>query len=500
MKLESDQGGHRRDRRSRLARNLRGLLVAVVVVSGALAETPCEKLKSLSLPQTTITAAESVPVAASLPAHCRIAAVLKPSDDSRIGIEVWLPDTNWNGKFDAVGNGAWAGVFSYAAMTSALEQGYATASTDTGHKERDGSFALGHPEKLIDFAYRAPHEMTVASKAIITAFYGRGPRLSYWDGCSTGGRQALMEAQRYPEDFDGIIAGDPAFDQTHIYAAAIELFRATSTAKLSPAKYALLNNAVLAACDALDGVKDGIVADPRQCHFDASTLLCKNGDAENCLTATQVDAVKTAYGPVVTKSGKVIAPRFELGNKLGWDILTGGEAPGTAAVDTFRYLTYQDPHWDWHSFDLERDTAEADRKGAAWMNAINPDLSAFKKHGGKLLIYHGWNDQLISPEFTVNYYRDVLERMGPKQDDWLRLFMVPGMLHCRGGPAPDHFNPIGALERWRESNQAPDRIVAAHVTDNRVDMTRPLCPFPQVAHWTGAGSTTDAANFVCKAP
>jgi feruloyl esterase len=493
----------------------RTVLALLVFSCGAFAATPCEQIKSLSFPDTVITASEEVPAGAyhtpgpagaqqpalELPAHCRVTAILKPSSDSEIGVEIWMPASDWNGKFQAVGGGGWAGVISYGALALALQDGYATASTDTGHKGGDAVFALGHPEKVIDFSYRAVHEMTMKAKAMITAFYGRGPRLSYWNGCSTGGRQGLMEAQRYPEDFDGIIAGAPANYETHLHAWSVAVGMATHKEKgsfLTPADLSLLNQAVLAACDAKDGVKDGLLNDPRKCHFDPSTLLCRTSTSQHCLTAAQVEAAKKIYAPLKSSTGEIIFPTMQPGSELGWSVLAGGPEPVPLVTGTFKYLAHEDPKWDWHTFNADSDTELADSKDI--INATNPDLKAFQSRGGKLLMYHGWNDQLIAPENSINYYSSVMERMGPNQGNWFRLFMAPGMQHCRGGPGPNQFNVMGVIERWRESGTAPDQITAYHVTGNRVDMTRPLCPYPQVAQWTGIGNTNDAANFVCKAP
>ncbi len=491
-------------------------------VSPVFGETACERLKSLSLPNTTIAAADAVPAgpfrppaggpagppqqqppAIVLPAHCRVAAVLKPSNDSSIGVEVWLPSDGWNGKFLAVGGGGWAGSISYGAMATALQDHYATASTDTGHKGGggDASFAIGHPEKMVDYAYRAVHEMTVTSKSVINAFYGRSARLSYWSGCSLGGRQGLMEAQRYPEDFDGIVAGAPANYHIHLTAADMVASIAARKSKdsfLSAEKRALLNQAVLAQCDARDGVKDGLLADPRSCRFDPSSLLCRESESDSCLTAPQVEAAKAMYAPAKTKSGEMIYPGLQPGTELAWDPLTSGPAPISLIQGAFM-VAHDDPNWDWHTFDLDRDTALGDRK-LGFLHAINPDLQAFKARGGKLLLYHGWSDPLIAPENTINYYSSVISKMGRGQDGWLRLFMAPGMLHCGGGPGPNQMSWLGALERWRESDAAPSQITAFHASNNRVDMTRPLCPYPQVAQYTGVGSTNDAGNFICKAP
>src|SRR5215510_5829618 len=519
-------------------------LLTVMLLSAQAGSTPavstaCDKLAALALPNTTITSAQLVPAgpftppapqgppggpvtpnaqgrggaaggrgggppAAQivLPAHCRVQVVLKPSTDSHIEMEVWLPAENWNGKFEAVGNGGWAGNISYPALASALQEGYATASNDTGHKGGNAAFAIGHPEKLIDFAYRAVHEMTVQSKSIISSYYGRAPRLSYWNGCSTGGRQGLMSAQKYPEDFDAILAGAPANYQTHLHAwdlsVAVPALK-DSAASIPASKLALINRAVLNACDAKDGVKDGLLNDPRTCSFDVATLACKAGDADDCLTAAQIAQAKRAYSATKTASGEVVFPGKDPGSETGWGgFVGGGQAPGVS-VGSFQ-VAYGDANWDARTFDIDRDLKVVDEKVGAPVNAINPDLKAFKARGGKLLLYHGWNDTAISAGNTINYYSSVLNKMGKGQDDWIRLFMAPGMQHCGNGPGPNQVQWMAALERWRESGTAPDRLDAVHVTNNRVDMTRPLCPYPQVAKYKGTGSTNDAANFVCKNP
>jgi feruloyl esterase len=518
-------------------------MIAPLLLVGSLAAaaTPCESLKAIALPDTTITVAELVPAgpysppvpggsppapvagrgqtaaatggrggrgqapaapALMLPAHCRVAAMLKPSPDSEIEMEAWLPVENWNGKFQAVGNGGWAGVISYAAMASALQEGYATASTDTGHKGGNAVFAVGHPEKMLDFAYRAVHETTAKSKALVAAFYDRAPRLSYWNGCSTGGRQGLMEAQKYPDDFDAVLAGAPANYQTHLHAWDLSVAIPTllDPASAVPASnLAMLNQAVLDACDTRDGVKDGLLNEPRACRFDVATLLCKGADAATCLTAPQLESVKRMYAPARTKSGDTIFPGKDPGSETGWNVISGGPQPPAVSVGSFQ-VAYNDLNWNWKTFDLERDLKLVDEKVGSIVNAVNPDLSAFKARGGKLLMYHGWNDTAISAGNSINYYSSVLAKMGQKQDNFVRLFMAPGMQHCGGGPGPSQINYMGALERWRESNVAPDQLVAARVANNRVDMTRPLCPYPQVAQYKGVGSTNDAANFVCKAP
>jgi feruloyl esterase len=490
-------------------------LAILLFVVNASAATPCEGLKTLLFSNASITTAELRPAglfnadskapgppqpALTLPAYCRIAAVLTPSPDSHIEMELWLPaETAWNGKFQAVGNGGWAGTISYSAMAQALREGYATASNDTGHKEGNALFGIGHPEKVTDYAYRAVHEMTVQSKAMILAFYGSKPKLSYWNGCSTGGRQGLMAAQRYPEDFDGIVAGAPANYHSHLHGSDMVLavpVMKDPTRRVSPAKLKLLNSAVLAACDELDGVKDGLLQNPQQCHYDPSALLCKGEDAETCLTGPQVETVKRMYAPVAMTTGEVIFPGKSYGSELGWSL--NSDRPSPVSVGTFQ-LTYQDAQWDWRSFDTDRDIRLADQK-TGFINAIDPNLKAFKDRGGKLLLYHGWDDMGIAPGNTVNYYNSVLSKLGSKQEDWLRLFMVPGMGHCSGGNGPNQAGFFEAMESWRESNAAPAEITAYHVTGNRVDRSRPLCPFPQIARYKGTGSINDAANFECKNP
>jgi feruloyl esterase len=516
-------------------------MIDYLLAAAVFAATPCENLKTLALADTTITIAEviavgplsrqpgSTPLPAGIPtakapetgapgyfpnerpivvaAHCRVEAVIRPSADSEIGMELWLPTDQWNGKFEMFGNGGWAG----RALTPwrAMNQGYATAWTDTGHQGASGAFALGHPEKVIDFAYRAVHETAIKSKAIIAAFYGPAPRLSYFDGCSTRGRQALMEAQRYPEDFDGILAAAPANNMTSlaVWRFAMEVnVRKKPASIVQPTKLAMVNRAVLAACDARDGVVDEILSDPRQCRFDPATLLCRDAETDNCLTPSQVDAFKAGYTPAARKNGQLIFPGMVPGAEARWIMLTANTPePGTLNdLDLFKYVVHEDPKWDWHTFDIDRETQLAEEK-AGYLNASDPDLSAFKARGGKLIMYHGWNDGgnggAIPPQNSVNYYESVLKKMGAQQDNWFRLFMVPGMAHCFGGPGPDQVNWIGALERWREAGIAPDQPTASRVDiNNQVDMTRPVCPYPKIPKYSGIGSTNDAANFACQMP
>jgi len=527
VKLKASKTQRLQENRMKIKPVVTLLLVAVCATALSFAQSPCDKLKSLSLPDTSITAVEYVPAGPyvapafpgapaakaqpgiPLPSYCRVALVLTPSKDSHIESEVWVPAENWNGKLQVVGNGGWAGTISYPAMAAALKEGYATASTDTGHKPNDGGgngmFALGHPEKLIDFGYRALHETTVKAKGIVAAFYNKGPKYSYYNGCSTGGRQGLVEATKFPEDFDGVVAGAPANPHIHLHASDIERnmqLKKDPQHQLSPAKLATLHKAIMDACDNLDGVKDGLIENPEKCRFDPGTLLCNGADSDSCLTAAQVEAVKIVFGAVKTKKGEIIWTGFEPGGELQYTPLTAkidlASPPTAFGLDSIRILAYQDPNWDWRTWDLDRDLAAADEKAGGILDVRTYDLSAFKARGGKLLLYHGWSDPGIAAGNTVNFYKSVLSKMGAKQDDWLRLFMVPGMQHCSGGPGTDQFNKMGAIERWRESAITPDQIMATHVTGSSVDMTRPLCPYPKVAAYRGSGSTNDAANFSCK--
>jgi feruloyl esterase len=509
------------------------------------AQSACDQVKALALPNVTFTTIESIaagpyrapaqnadgggvapgragaarggaPAAAGrggagrgpaappliLPAYCRVAATLKPSADSDIRMEVWLPE-NWNGKIEMVGNGGWAGVISYAAMAAAVKEGYASTSTDTGHEGGNGMFALGHPEKIVDFGYRAVHDTLVTAKAVSASYYGKGPKYSYWNGCSTGGRQALVEVTRYPEDFDGVVAGAPANPHLHLHASSVERsmeeMKLPKDAALSTAKIETLHKAVMAQCDARDGVKDGLIGDPLKCKFDPSVLLCKGADSDACLTAPQVELAKVVYADVKTKKGETIWTGFEPGGELQYASMRNIPAQPGGGLDSIRILGYQNADWDWRMFDLDRDVAMADEK-AGFIDAHTYDLSPFKAHGGKLLLYHGWADQAIPPGNTINFYKGVLAKMGAKQDDWMKLYMVPGMMHCQGGDGPDQFNKMAVVERWREAGTAPKEIVASHVSGGQVDRTRPLCAYPQVAVYKGAGSTNDASSFTCKLP
>ena len=483
----------------------------------------CESMASLALPDTTVTVAEQVapgaftpPVPAgpagagrprvfdTLPAFCRVAATLAPSSDSDIKIEVWLPASGWNGKFQAVGNGGWNGSISYTAMAGAVTAGYATASTDTGHVGNTAAFALGHPEKLVDFGYRAVHEMTVKAKAVVDAFYGAAPTLSLWNGCSQGGRQGVAEAVRYPADFDAIIAGAPAVNYMHLHAGRVAINRsvnATPASAIPASKYPLIHQAVLAACDARDGVADGVLENPGACSFDPKVLQCNGHEDSACLSAAQVESATAMYNGATHPTTRAsVLPGLARGSELGWSVI-GNSQPIVNAVETYQYVIAKDPNWEATRFNPSTDldlALAADADDA--LGSTDPDLRAFFARGGKLLLYHGWSDPQVTPFNTIDFFhRVVAGQGGAGVGSSLQLYMVPGMNHCAGGPGTDSFDKVAAMEEWVRTGAAPSRIQASHLTNGAVDRTRPLCPFGQVARWNGSGSTDDAANFACVA-
>jgi feruloyl esterase len=315
-----------------------------------------------------------------------------------------------------------------------------------------------------------------------------------------------MEAQRFPNDYIGIADGAPAAYRTHLMFASIWIAKATlvdPASYIPPDKYPVIHAAALRACDALDGVTDGIINDPTRCHFDPAVLTCKGSDAPDCLTPGQVEAAHKIYTSATNpRTGKPIHPPLEPGSELGWRDHAGGPGPRPAALSYFRDVLFKDPNWDFRTLNFDSDVTLADKQDAGTINTINPDLRPFRKAGGKLLLYHGWSDPILAPLGTVNYYQSVVTTMGgaEKTASFARLFMMPGMGHCGGGPGPDTFDKVGVLEQWVEHNTAPDKIIAAHRTKDVVDMTRPLCPYPEVAQWKGFGNTNDAANFVCAMP
>ncbi|HZQ55654.1 MAG TPA: tannase/feruloyl esterase family alpha/beta hydrolase [Bryobacteraceae bacterium] len=505
----------------------------------------CESLSGLKLPDGKVTTAVQVAAGAftpprgkpskldtdrfqKTPAFCRVVAEVEPAQDSHIAIEVWMPLAGWNRKYRGQGNGGFAGSVAYGLMALAVTRGYATSGSDTGHQgdATEASWALGHPQQIIDFGYRAVHETAERAKTIIQAFYDEGAQRSYFESCSDGGREALMEAQRFPEDYDGIIAGAPANYWTHLLTGGLDVEQ-TMLAKpanyIPASKIPAIASAVNRACDALDGVKDSILNDPRQCHFDPAAIQCKGSDSDACLTPDQVTTLRKIYAGGKLPDGTQIFPGLMPGGEDGdggWKNWVMGPAPGEADISKyvnhyFQDMVFDNPQWNFHQANVAKALRAADKRTAKMLNSTNPDLSAFQKRGGKLILYHGWNDPAIAPLNTIHYYNTVIGKMNASTvSQFVRLYMVPGMQHCARGPGPSYFGQVGtpaehdpqhdvysALEEWVEQDRAPGAIVATKYTDDDPDkgvqMTRPLCVYPEVAKYKGSGDTNDAANFSC---
>lgn len=530
------------------------LIASLALSAGALGQqakqpaAKCSALTELKLEHTTIESAQLVPAGAyhpaaesnigprdsalykRTPAFCRVSVVSRPSSDSDIRIEVWLPAAAWNGRYRGQGNGGFAGEISYDGLAASVLQGYASAGTDTGHSASgiDASWALGHPEKVADYGYRGIHEMTTAAKAIIHAYYGSAPTRSYFGACSDGGREALMEAQRYPDDYDGILAGAPANYWTNLLANSVVNSQALTldpATYLPPSKVEVIAAAVNAACDSQDGVKDGVINDPRQCRFDPSTLLCKDSNSTACLTQPQITALKQLYAGAHDSSGREVFPGYLPGAEEGsggWTPWITGPEPGKSLMFAFgggyfSNMVFDKSGWDYRGFQLDRDLAVAQSRTAHSLNSNDPDLKPFEQRGGKLILYHGWNDPAISALNTIHYYESVAAKLGATEEEsFVRLYMVPGMQHCNSGPGPIFFDQFGsgpkldaahdmytALEEWVEKGTAPSSVTATKfVKDDPtlgVELTRPLCVYPQVLHYRGSGDSKDAASFECVA-
>jgi serine/threonine protein kinase len=501
----------------------------------------CQSLSGMRLPQTTITSAQSLPAGAfnppfepieNLPAICRVQGSIKSAKDSEIQFEVWMPSSGWNRRFLGVGNDAFAGTINFDVMAVAVHNGYATASTDGGHRadNRDSSWALRHPQQVVDYGYRAVHEMTVKARAVVGVFYGQSAQHSFFQGCSNGGREALMEAQRFPDDYQGIVAGSPIISATHLVTAGVYTVSPSLSGMIPAGKIPAISTAVLAACDAQDGITDGILNVPTQCHFDPSVLLCNGTESDSCLTSAQVTQLKKIYAGLRNSRGEQLSPGYLPGGEEGENGLKGWLAGPTPilsllGLNAFRDMVYDNPAWDFRTVSAESAVNMADKKIGRALNAADPDLRPFKAHGGKLILYHGWSDAAIPGLSTINYYDSVAASMGVHEtEDFVRLYMAPGMQHCFGGPGPNFFGQLdassfggpqedatskdpqhnisNALEQWVENGVAPGPIIATkYVNDldpsQGVKMTRPLCPYPQIAKYKGSGDTNDAANFVC---
>ena len=469
----------------------------------------------------------------NMPTFCRVAVAAHPTGDSDIEYEVWMPSSGWNGKFVGLGNGGFTGTIRYDQMADMVKAGYATANTNTGHWGSDGTFAYRRPEKIIDFGYRAVHLMTEQSKTLVKAFYSKDPSRSYFSGCSQGGRQGMMEAQRYPEDYDGIIVGDPAYNWTNHYIAghlwlASVLYDKGPNSILPDWVAPIVGKAVNDACDAKDGIKDGIVSDPRACKLNPEILLCQPGQAaKSCLSQDQVAAVMKFYGGPGDRVPANYYPGFDFGgelenwpNTLSSDFPFGGEH-GRQGFPFFKYFVFNDPNWDIHNWKWTKQSIDyVENKEVVpgqtiiqVFNATNPDLEKFKARGGKIMHYHGFGDPDIPGQNSINYFESVIAAQGKKYgaakaktetEGFYRLFMVPAMGHCRNGPGPNTFDMLPALDSWVEKGIAPTQVVATKYVDNKkssgVKMTRPLCPYPQVARYKGTGDSNVAESFICSDP
>jgi feruloyl esterase len=441
----------------------------------------------------------------ALPAFCRVTATSRPTADSDIRFEVWMPLEGWNGKFVGGGNGVWAGSIAYGDMVTPLSRGYATAASDVGHQGSplDGSFLTGHPEKLVDFGHRAVHETAVAAKATVAAFYGRPPQRSLYASCSTGGRIGLMQAYRYPNDYDGISAMAPANPMVPLMVMSLWTGAATmkdEASRIPAPKFALVGKAAVAACDAADGVADGIIRHPPSCRFDPAVLQCKGADAADCLTAPQVAALRAIYdGPHNPRTGQRIYPGLALGSEAQMLVLTMGNEPFPVATTFFKGPVFNNPQWDFRSFDYDRDTQRALAYGSDALDVPPTGLKPFFDGGRKLLLSHGWADGLIPAQSTIDFHEALVKNIGPQRAQrGVRLFMAPGMAHCAGGVGPSSVDMLGEIDRWVETGRPPERIVARNMPDQPA-RSRPLCPHPQVAVYAGQGSSDDEANFRCAA-
>ncbi len=500
-------------------------LFSVAFCSRAVASS-CESLAGLPLADGKVTMAIAEPAGTlpgltekpidNLPAFCRVAATLMPSSDSNIRIEVWMPVAGWNGKYEGTGNGGYAGGIAYQSLADGLRGGFAVANTDMGTSPppgKDADSLVGHPERWRDWGSRSTHEMTVAAKQIIRAFYGKEPVFSYYFGCSTGGQQGLVEAQRFPDDYDGIAAGGPANNRTRLHMGFIWDYEAAEEKPGSyiPAeKLALMSNAMLNACSAQKAVaSDKFLSDPPACQWDPQVLLCKAGDAPDCLAAEQVATAEKFYeGPRNPVTHEPIYPGLTRGSELQWnEVLPKDGAPLLDAQFKWTFGA----NWKWQTFDFDRDVKTVDETLGPMVNATDPDLQAFKAHGRKLIVYHGWADVIVPSLESVNYYQSAENAQAEEAANhhrskteetqgFFRLFMVPGMAHCGGGPGLNGIAPFESLQAWVEKGLPPEKIIAGRYESGVTEMTRPVCPYPQVARYSGTGNSNDAASFSCFDP
>jgi feruloyl esterase len=477
----------------------------------------CEDIAKLEVAHVAIERAEAVTSGRflpqtgaplqNLPPFCRVTSIAKTSNDSEIRIEIWMPEKNWNGRLEGTGNGGFAGHIGYGALANGVKLGYAVVNTDMGMAtpaDSDASIFVNRPERWADWGYRATHEMTVVAKQFVRAYYDQPLKKAYFAGCSTGGEQALMEAQRFPDDYDGIVGGAPAHNRTGVHMSILWNFAVIEKdpgAYIPAAKLALISGAALAACDEKDGVKDGVISDPSKCQFDPAVLQCTDHDEPTCLTRQQMGTVRRLYaGPTNSTTKKQIYPGLPRGSEFGWDHL--GPSPETAIeppyAPIFKWAFGR--QWDWRTFDFGKSAGQFENKLATNLNATSTDLDSFRRRGGKLILYHGWADWLVAPEETIRYYDDVATRdqsLTVNTSDSLRLFMIPGMAHCGGGPGADQFDPLSAMVRWVESGESPDNLVATKLTDGKPAFRRLLCPFPQIAAYRKKGDPSDDHSYAC---
>ena len=550
---------HRLKRRPRMSRLVMALLSATllcaVIVRGSQAtagqslpapptapDRACGELVGLTFEgNTTIAASTTVSTGAlvtptgqslpGLPAFCRVIGVSRPTSDSDIRFEVWLPADSWNGKFVSSGEGGFAGRLNYTrlgldgGLDEWLRRGYATASTDTGHRSTDDNWAVGHPERVIDYAYRSKHLVTVAAKGLIAAYYGRPATHAYFNSCSNGGRQGLMEVQRYPGDYDGVVVGAPWNYQSRSNAGFVwdAQTLGASGAAIPSSKLPAIQAAAVAACDATDGLVDGLIEQPDKCSFAPEILQCTTADSDDCLTEAQIASLERLYsGPTNPRTGAAIFPGWAMGSERGWARWVDADGVTNLGHSYFSNLVFEDPDWDYRTFDFEEDLTFAESKVGSLADAIDTDLSAAKRQGVKIIQYHGWNDQTLQPAYSPGYYDLVTAETGglAETQDFYRLFMVPGMAHCYRGPGANSFGGVGqqippqrdalhdvqlALEKWVETGVAPDRLVATKYVDDdadttTVEFTRTLCPYPSVARYSQSGDPGEAENFVCTNP
>ncbi len=495
-------------------------LICIANASMAAAAT-CSELTALKLPDTTITAAEDVPAGdyapsggqtrTNLPAFCRVALTVSP----QIRIELWLPKDTWNGRYRGEGGGGYAGQISYGGLAVGIRAGYATGSTDTGHPgSAGGTFALNpdgtlNRQLIVDFAERSLHELAVKAKAVIRAYYGSAPTYSYWKGCSTGGRQGLMAVQRFPEEYDGLVIGAPAINWDRFVPSDLWpqiVMNKMTGGPITASKLTAVTRAAVNACDANDGVADGIINDPRKCTYDPALLLCKAGDdPAACMTAQEAAAIRKIWDGPTSASGERLWFGLERGAPLNG---LAGNNPFPIALTHFQYWLRQNPQFDWRTLsesDFEADFKASQQKFRDVIGTDDPKLDGFRKRGGKMIVWHGEADTEIFPRGTINYFERVIAANGGQQqvEQFARLFLAPGVLHCNGGDGP---SPVGdppgdrlfeTLVNWVEKKMAPDTVPATLRRNDGTVMSRPLCAYPKTAKWTGKGSTDEAANFVC---